>query len=122
VRRVRIEYSIDELTCSQEALPVEITVSVQGTITENTGPVNGAGVAYSSPWSVSKTITLQPLGIIGEQVSDILPFFTSTAYADMGISLENPQISLSWTDSSVDSRLLIHRVTAVVNDTKGVMQ
>lgn len=121
VRRVRIEYSMDELSCATETAPVNLTVSLQGTITQNTGATNSTGVATTTLQSISKTIQIQPPGAVATS-GTIIPFLTATAYADMVISLENPQVSLSWTDPSAHQRLLIHRVTALVNDTKGVTQ
>ena len=122
-RRVRIEYSMDELSCATQTAPVNLTVTVQGTITQNTGPINGNGVATTIIESVSSTIQIQPPGIESTAGSaPIQPFLTATAYADMVLSCENPQVSLSWTDPSAHQRLLIHRVTLMVNDTKGTMQ
>jgi len=119
-RRVRIEYSMDELSCASETAPVNLTVSVQGTITQNTGATNSTGVATTTLYNVSKTIQIQPPGNIVS--NPIVPFLTATAYADEVLSCENPQVSLSWTDPSAHQRLLIHRVTLQTNDTKGTNQ
>lgn len=121
VRRVRIEYSMDELSCATATAPVNLTISLQGTITQNTGATNGTGVATTQIVSVSKTIQIQPPGAVATS-GTILPFLTATAYADMVTSLENPQVSLSWIDPSAHQRLLVHRVTFCVNDTKATMQ
>lgn len=121
IRRVRIEYSWDEMTLATQGVPVDLTVTMQGTITQNTGTPNGNGVATTTIQSISKTISVNPPGIVSGATT-IQPCLTATAYADMVLSLENPQISLSWTDPSAHQRLLIHRVTGMVNDTKGTMQ
>lgn len=121
VRRVRIEYSMDEMVCATSTGPVDLTISLQGTITQNTGATNGTGVATTTVQSISKTIQIQPPGAVATS-GTILPFLTATAYADMVLSLENPQVSLSWTDPSAHQRLLIHRVTMLCNDTQGTLQ
>jgi hypothetical protein len=120
-RRVRIEYSWDEESLATAGTPVNLTITMQGTITQNTGATNGNGVASTTIQSISKTIQVNPPGIVAT-TGNIQPCLTATAYADMVLSVENPQVSLSWTDPSADQRLLIHRVTAMVNDTKGTMQ
>ncbi len=120
-RRVRVEYSMDELACATSTAPVNLTISLQGTITQNTGPTNGNGVATTQVVSVTKTIQIQPPGASGTS-GLVVPYLTATAYADMVLSCENPQVSLSWTDPSAHQRLLIHRVTLLTNDTQGVLQ
>lgn len=122
-RRVRIEYSMDEMTCATQTAAVDMTVSLQGTITQNTGSPGGNGVATTTIQTISKTIQIQPTGVIAAaEGNPVVPFLTATAYADMVLSLENPQVSLSWTDPSAHQRLLVHRVTLVCNDTKGTFQ
>ncbi|MHB1955217.1 MAG: hypothetical protein ACYCOU_15905, partial [Sulfobacillus sp.] len=121
VRRVRIEYAWDEMSLATESDPVNMVVTLQGTITQNTGLSGGNGVATTQIVSIARTIVLEPPGAVASS-GTIEPCLTATAYADMVLSCENPQISLSWTDPSAHQRLLIHRVTAMVNDTKGVMQ
>lgn len=120
-RRVRIEYSWDEMSLATQGSPVNLTITMQGTITQNTGAINGTGIATTTIQSIAKTIQINPPGIIATS-GNIQPCLTGTAYADMVLSLENPQVSLSWTDPSAHQRLLIHRVTLMVNDTKGTMQ
>ena len=123
IRRIRIEYSMDEMSCATETAPVDLRVSLQGTITQNTGASGGNGVATTTIQTISRTIRIQPPGVIAATAGEpIVPFLTATAYADMVLSLENPQVSLTWTDPSAHQRLLIHRVTLLVNDTKGTMQ
>jgi hypothetical protein len=123
-RRVRIEYSMDEFSCATGGAPIDLTVSIQGTITQNVAAVNSSNASFQSNlYSYSTTIQIMPLGVVAETAGQpIVPFLTSTAYADIVISCENPQISLSWTDPSSHQRLMIHRVTLQTNDTKGVMQ
>jgi hypothetical protein len=122
VRRVRIEYSFDELSNAQAAAPVFLTVTLQGTITQNNGVINGQANAQTTIVNKSVTLIIEPPGIIATGSGNIQPFLTATAYADFVLSLENPQVSLSWTDPGSAYRLMIHRVTLMVNDTKGVMQ
>lgn len=122
VRRVRIEYSFDDMSCATQTAPIDLTVTVQGTITQNTGTTGGDGVATTQIVSIAKTIQIQPPGVTATGSGTITPYLTSTAYADMVLSCENPQVSLSWTDPSAHQRLLVHRVTLMVNDTQGVLQ
>jgi hypothetical protein len=120
-RRVRIEYSYDEMSCATESSPVDVTISLQGSDTLNTGIANGNGVATTTVQSVLAVITLDPPGIVAT-TGAIQPFLTANAYADIVLSCENAQVSLSWTDPSAHQRLLIHAVTLLVNDTQGTLQ
>ncbi len=125
VRRVRIEYSVDELSSAGSAGTFNLTVTLQGTVTQNQGVDGGNGIAVTQIVSNSVTITLNPPGLTASGPSTnvaVKPYLTATAYADFVLSLENPQVSLSWTDPSSYQRLMIHRVTLLVNDTKGVTQ
>lgn len=123
-RRVRIEYSWDELSLVTENPGVTMTVTLQGTITQNTGPINGGAVFTTTLYNENVQIILQPPGIVYPPggTGSLVPELTCSAYADFTLSCENPQVSLSWTDPSAEQRLLIHRVSLIINDTKATMQ
>ena len=122
VRRVRIEYSMDEMSVANQTAPVNLTVSLQGTQTTNTATANGTAIFTTTPYTESVTIQIDPIGAIGVNSADaVVPFLTSVATADFTLSIMNPQVSLSWTDPSAYQRLLVHRVTIQVNDMQGAL-
>jgi hypothetical protein len=120
IRRVRVEYSMDEFSCGSQAAPATLTISMQGVnCTNNAGP-NTTANFISSLQSVSTQVILNPIGAIGvNSANPVVPFLTAVAYADFTLSIQNPQISLSWTDPSAHQRYLIHRVTPMLDDTQG---
>ncbi len=123
VRRVRIEYSWDDMSLATGAQPVTMTVTLQGTITQNTGTSGGNGVASTSLGSISGTVVIQPPGQIATGVGQqVIPTLTANAYFDGVLSIENPQVSLQWTDPSAHQRLMVHRVSLMALDSKGTMQ
>jgi hypothetical protein len=123
VRRVRIEYSWDEMALASGPAPVDLEITMTGTITQNTGSSGGNGVATTSIFSKTVTIQVEPPGAVGNALATaIIPCLTATAYADFVLSVENPQVTLQWTDPSAEQRLLIHRITLLCNDTKGTTQ
>jgi hypothetical protein len=123
MRRVRIEYSWDEMALASGPAPVEIQITMTGTITQNTGASGGNGIATTSIYTKTVTIQVEPPGAVGNALNTArIPCLTVTAYADFVLSVENPQVTIQWTDPSSEQRLLIHRITLLANDTKGVTQ